>query len=58
MFNLSQIQALSELLPGQSTESGTALQAVLGVGFAAAAAPLVAPTAIKTPADAFPWASY
>ncbi|MFM9880514.1 MAG: dienelactone hydrolase family protein [Burkholderiaceae bacterium] len=43
------------LLPGQSTEGGTsrrsALQVALGVGFAAAAAPIMAQTAIKTPAD-------
>lgn len=43
------------LLPGQSTEQGatrrTALKAALGVGYAAAAAPLVAQTAIRTPSD-------
>ena len=43
------------LLPGQTTEAGatrrTALKAALGVGYAAAAAPLMAQTAIKTPAD-------
>ena len=43
------------LLPGRSTEAGatrrTALQAVLGVGYAAAAAPLMAQTAIATPSD-------
>lgn len=43
------------LLPGQSTEHGatrrTALKAALGVGYAAAATPLMAQTAIKTPAD-------
>jgi carboxymethylenebutenolidase len=43
------------LLPGTSTESGatrrTALKAALGVGYAAAAAPLMAQTAIKTPSD-------
>jgi carboxymethylenebutenolidase len=43
------------LLPGQSTEQGatrrTALKAALGVGYAAAAAPLMAQTAIRTPAD-------
>jgi carboxymethylenebutenolidase len=41
------------LLPGQSTEAGatrrTALKSALGVGFAAAALPIVAQTAIKTP---------
>lgn len=43
------------LLPGRSTEQGatrrTALKAALGVGYAAAAAPLVAQTAIRTPSD-------
>lgn len=43
------------LLPGTSTEDGatrrTALKAALGVGYAAAAAPLMAQTAIKTSAD-------
>ncbi|MFP8834218.1 dienelactone hydrolase family protein [Hydrogenophaga sp. XSHU_21] len=43
------------LLPGTSTESGatrrTALKAALGVGYAAAAAPLMAQTGIKTPSD-------
>ena len=43
------------LLPGRSTEAGatrrTALQAALGLGYAAAAAPLMAQTAIATPPD-------
>lgn len=43
------------LLPGQGGGQGatrrTALQAALGLGYAAAAAPLMAQTAIKTPAD-------
>lgn len=43
------------LLPGASTAEGatrrTALKAALGVGYAAAAAPLMAQTAIRTPAD-------
>jgi carboxymethylenebutenolidase len=43
------------LLPGAGTEHGatrrTALKAALGVGYAAAAAPLVAQTAIRTPSD-------
>lgn len=43
------------LLPGRSTEAGatrrTALQAALGLGYAAAAAPLMAQTAITTSAD-------
>ena len=46
---------VSALLPGRSTEAGatrrTALQAALGVGYAAAAAPLMAQTAIATPAE-------
>jgi carboxymethylenebutenolidase len=55
MLNESQIQDLRALLPGQSTEQGatrrTALKAALGVGYAAAALPVMAQTAIKTPAD-------
>lgn len=43
------------LLPGRSTEAGatrrTALQAALGLGYAAAAAPLLAQTVISTSAD-------
>ena len=43
------------LLPGTSTLDGatrrTALKAALGMGYAAAAAPLMAQTAIRTPAD-------
>ncbi len=43
------------LLPGQSTDDGatrrTALKTALGVGFAAAAAPIMAQTAIKTNTD-------
>ena len=43
------------LLPGRTTEAGatrrTALQAALGLGYAAAAAPIMAQTAIATPAD-------
>ena len=43
------------LLPGRSTDAGatrrTALQAALGLGYAAAAAPIMAQTAVKTPAD-------
>lgn len=53
MLNPTQTQDLSALLPGESTERGatrrTALKAALGVGYAAAAAPLMAQTAIKTP---------
>lgn len=54
MLNQSQTQDLSALLPGQSTEAGatrrTALKAALGVGYAAAAMPVMAQTAINTPA--------
>ena len=43
------------LLPGRSTEAGatrrTALKAALGVGYAASTLPIMAQTAIKTPAD-------
>lgn len=43
------------LLPGRTTEAGatrrTALQAALGLGYAAAAAPIMAQTAIATPSD-------
>jgi carboxymethylenebutenolidase len=43
------------LLPGETTLAGptrrTALKAALGVGYAAAAMPIVAQTAIRTPAD-------
>lgn len=46
---------LDALLPGHSTGQGasrrTALKAALGVGYAAAAGPLMAQTAIKTPSD-------
>ena len=49
------IRDAEALLPGTSTADGatrrTALKAALGVGYAAAAAPLMAQTAIKTPAD-------
>lgn len=48
----SEFQAL---LPGRADGGGatrrTALQAAMGLGYAAAAAPLMAQTAIKTPAD-------
>ena len=46
---------INALLPGRSTEAGirrrTALQSALGLGYAAAAAPLMAQTAVATPAD-------
>lgn len=55
MLDERHAQDLDALLPGQSTELGatrrTALKAALGVGYAAAAAPLMAQTAIKTPSD-------
>jgi carboxymethylenebutenolidase len=55
MLNESLTQDLGALLPGQSTEQGatrrTALKAALGVGYAAAAMPIMAQTAIKTPTD-------
>jgi len=45
----------NSLLPGQSTEQGatrrTALKVALGVGYAAAAVPIMAQTAIKTSSD-------
>ncbi|TDQ44035.1 dienelactone hydrolase family protein [Tepidicella xavieri] len=48
-------QDLRALVPGQSTADGatrrTALKAALGVGYAAAALPVMAQTAIRTPAD-------
>lgn len=53
MFDRDFKSAFNALLPGQSTESGatrrTALKTVLGVGYAAAALPSLAQTAIKTP---------
>jgi carboxymethylenebutenolidase len=55
MLNNDQKNDFDSLLPGQSTEAGasrrTALKAALGVGYAAAAMPIMAQTAIKTPAD-------
>lgn len=55
MLDANQTQDFSSLLPGQSTESGasrrTALKVALGVGYAAAALPIMAQTAIKTPTD-------
>jgi len=49
------VSDLQALLPGQSTEQGpsrrTALKAALGVGYAASVSPIMAQTAIKTPAD-------
>jgi carboxymethylenebutenolidase len=55
MLNPDQKKDFEALLPGQSTEAGasrrTALKAVLGVGYAAAAMPLMAQTAIKTSSE-------
>ena len=55
MLNHDQKKDFDALLPGQSTEAGasrrTALKAALGVGYAAAALPIMAQTAIKTPSD-------
>jgi len=53
VFDALKNQVIS-LLPGSSTEEGatrrTALKAALGVGYAATAMPIMAQTAIKTPA--------
>ena len=55
MFDTDLKKDFDSLLPGSTGESGpsrrTALKAALGVGYAAAAAPIVAQTAIRTPAD-------
>ena len=55
MLNNDQKTEFDALLPGKSTESGasrrTALKAALGVGYAAAAMPIMAQTAIKTSAE-------
>ena len=55
MLNQDQKNDFNALLPGDSTEAGasrrTALKAALGVGYAAAAMPLMAQTAIKTSAE-------
>ena len=55
MLNSNRKSDFDALLPGQSTESGasrrTALKAALGVGYAAAAMPIMAQTAIKTSSD-------
>lgn len=55
MLNDDLVQDLGALLPGQSGAAGatrrTALKAALGVGYAAAALPIMAQTAIRTPAD-------
>lgn len=55
MLNSDQKSELDSLLPGQSGEAGatrrTALKAALGVGYAAAAMPIMAQTAIRTSAE-------
>ena len=55
MLHRDQMTELDSLLPGKSSASGatrrTALKVALGVGYAAAAAPIMAQTAIKTSAD-------
>ena len=55
MLNSNLISEFDALLPGQSTEAGasrrTALKAVLGVGYAAAALPVRAQTAVKTSSE-------
>ncbi len=54
MLNKDQKNDFNSLLPGQSSEAGasrrTALKAALGVGYAAAALPIMAQTTIKPPA--------
>lgn len=55
MFHADLQTEFNALLPGHSTEAGAtrrrALKAALGVGYAATALPIMAQTAIKTPAD-------
>lgn len=55
MLNTDLKNEFDSLLPGQSTEAGasrrTALKAALGVGYAAAAMPIMAQTVIKTSAE-------
>jgi carboxymethylenebutenolidase len=55
MLNKNLQNEFDSLLPGKSTAAGasrrTAIQAALGVGYAATAMPIMAQTAIKTPAD-------
>ena len=55
MLNQDLKNEFDSLLPGKTTEAGasrrTALKAALGVGYAAAAMPIMAQTAITTPAD-------
>ena len=55
MLNRDQKSDFDALLPGATTEAGasrrTALKTALGVGYAASVMPIMAQTAIKTPAD-------
>ncbi|HOE42706.1 MAG TPA: dienelactone hydrolase family protein [Rhodoferax sp.] len=55
MLNKDQTQDFTALMPGQTSEAGasrrTALKVALGVGYAAAAAPIMAQTAIKTSSE-------
>ena len=55
MISNEQVSDVQALVPGHSTEDGptrrTALKAAVGVGYAAAVSPIMAQTAIKTPAD-------
>ena len=55
MLKTDQVSDLQALLPGESTEQGpsrrTALKVAVGVGYAASVSPIMAQTAIKTPAD-------
>jgi len=55
MLDQDQTQDFSSLLPSQTTDAGasrrTALKLALGVGYAAAAMPIMAQTAIKTPSE-------
>ncbi|WP_210545139.1 dienelactone hydrolase family protein [Rhodoferax sp. PAMC 29310] len=55
MLNSDLATEFNSLLPGQTTSEGpsrrTALKTALGVGYAAAAMPIVAQTAINTPSD-------
>ena len=55
MLPADQMNEFNALLPGQSTDGGvsrrTALKAALGAGYAAAAMPIMAQTAIKTSAE-------
>lgn len=55
MLNTNLRTELDALLPGQSTEQGasrrTALKAALGMGYAAAAMPIMAQTAIRTSSE-------